>query len=306
MINWEERTVEDAFSDVQRFGRDLTRSLESRVESCVNDVGKANFFDIEETFQFLCGKRLGNDQIKIQEGDLEMFGAETFPQFFHEVCNLNRIKVLNDQHFDKRLFLSILRQSKNAIRHLVWEKAMKNKLIRCLKPINDEQIHVATTVGADPEAKLLEMTCETETTKQVNLHPPFEFEFSNHPTFHAVVEESKVVSLLYTDKTLYGIAGSVAMTAFDIVMSLGGSEAIVESLYSVMDTQRKVRQHHTTLEDPTILDWSISNVLNIEDIVSRAARLYIDGSSVLKLPHHRVGRLKKKSDRSYEGSQVFT
>ena len=251
MINWEERTVKDAFSDVQRFGRDLTRSLESRVESCVNDVGKANFFDIEETFQFLCGKRLGNDQIKIQEGDLEMFGAETFPQFFHEVCNLNHIKVLNDQHFDERLFLSTLRQLKNTIRHLVWEKAMKNKLIRCLKPIKDEHIHVATTLGADPEAKLLEMTCETETTKQVNLHSLFEFEFSNHPTFQAVVEESKVLSLLYTDETLYGIAGSVAMTAFDIAKSLGGSEAIVESLYSVMDTQRKVRQHHTTLEDRT-------------------------------------------------------
>ena len=100
LINWEERTVEDSFSDVQRFGRDLAQSLENRVESCVNDAGKANFFDIEETFKFLCGERLANDQIKIQECDLEMFGAETFRQFFHEVCSLKHIKALNDQHFD--------------------------------------------------------------------------------------------------------------------------------------------------------------------------------------------------------------
>ena len=306
LIHWEERTVEDSFSDVQRFGRDLAQSLENRVESCVNDVGKANFFDIEETFQFLCGERLANDQVKIQEGDLEMFGAETFRQFFHEVCCLKHIKALNNQHFDERLFLSTLRQWKNAVRHLVWEKAMKNKLIPCLKPVKDEYIHVAAAVGTDPEAKLLKMTCETETTDKVNLHKLFAFEFTNHPTFQAEVEESKVVSLLYTDETLYDITGSVSMTAFDIAMSLGGSEAIVESLYSVMDTQRKVRQHHTTLEDRTILDWSISNVLNVEDIVSRAARLYIDGSSALKLPRHRVGRLKKKNDRSYEGSQVLT
>ena len=100
LINWEERTVEDSFSDVQLFGRDLAQSLENRVESCVNDAGKANFFDIEETFKFLCGERLANDQIKIQECDLEMFGAETFRQFFHEVCSLKHIKALNDQHFD--------------------------------------------------------------------------------------------------------------------------------------------------------------------------------------------------------------
>lgn len=182
---------------------------------------------------------------------------------------------------------------------------MKYKLISCLKPVEDEHLRVGAAVAADPEAKLLKMTRETETTNKVNLHVLFAFEFTNHPTFQAVVEESKVVILLYTDGTLYGIAGTVAMTAFDIAMSLGGSEAIVESLYSVMDTQRKVRQHHTTLEDRTIVDWSTSNVLNIEDIVSRAARLYVDGSSVLKLPRHRVGRLKKKNDRSYEGSQVL-
>ena len=184
------------------------------------------------------------------------------------------------------------------------EESHEEQVNTGLKPVKDEYIHVAAAVGIDPEATLLEMTCETETTDKVNLHKVFEF--TNHPTFQAEVEESKVVSLLYTDETLYDIAGSVSMTAFDIAMSLGGSEAIVESMYSVIDTQRKVRQHHTTLEDRTILDWSISNILNVEDIVSRAARLYIDGSSTVKLPRHRVGRLKKKNDRSYEGSQVLT
>ena len=74
---------------------------------------------------------------------------------------------------------------------------MKNKLIPCLKPVKDEFIHVAAAVGTDPEAKLLKMMCETETTDKVNLHKLFAFEFTNHPTFQAEVEESKVVSSLY-------------------------------------------------------------------------------------------------------------
>lgn len=306
LTNWEERTVEDAFNDVKTFGRDLATSLENRIESCITNAGHESFFDIEETFQLLCGERLGNDHVSIQEGDFEMFGATSFQQFFREVCNLKHIKSLGDQRFDERLYLCTLRQWKNAIRHLVWEKDMKNKLLSCLKPVDSTHQQIAVAVTADPEAKLMKMTKGTVATKEVELHPLFTFEFINNPTLQAAVEEYKVVSMLYNDETLYGIAGIVSMTAFDIAMSLGGSEAIVESFYSVMDTQRKVRQQHTTLEDRSILDWSISNVLNVEDIVSKAAKLYVDGSSVLKLLRHRVGPLKKKTETSYTASQVLT
>ena len=41
--------------------------------------------------------------------------------------------------------------------------------------------------------------------------------------------------LLYADSA----AGKVAMTAFDIGLAMGGPEAIAESFYSVMDTQRQ-------------------------------------------------------------------
>ena len=64
LINWEERTVEDSFSDVQRFGRDLAQSLENRVESCVNDAGKANFFDIEEHSNFYVERGLLTIKLK--------------------------------------------------------------------------------------------------------------------------------------------------------------------------------------------------------------------------------------------------
>ena len=149
LTKWEERTVEDAFNDVKTFGRDLAASLENRIESCASDVGQDNLFDIEETFQLLCGERLCNDHVKIQEGDLEMFGATTFQQFFFEVCNLKHIKSLDDQRFDERLFLSTLRQWKNAVPHLAWENDMKNKLLSCLKPVKGEHQHVAAAVTAD-------------------------------------------------------------------------------------------------------------------------------------------------------------
>ena len=81
--------------------RDLATSLENRIQSCIINAGHENFFDIEETFQLLCGERLGDDHASILEGDFEMYGATSFQQFFKEVCNLKHIKSLCDQRFDE-------------------------------------------------------------------------------------------------------------------------------------------------------------------------------------------------------------
>jgi hypothetical protein len=306
LTNWVERTIEDSFKEVSTFASDLSASFQNRIETCgvTEEVGKANFFDIEETFQLLCGERLLNDHVRVREGDLEVFGAASFELFFQEVCNLSHIKAKDDERFDERLSRNVLREWKSAIRHLVWEKAMKNLLLSCLKPVNDNGI--TTAVTTDPEAKLEKMETVAQEDCKLNLHPLFALKFTSHASFQCFVDESKVASLLYTNEILYDKAGSVAMTAFDIATSIGGSEAIVESFYSVMDTQRQVRQLHTTLENRTILDWATSNVLNLEDVISKAAKLYVDGSSSLKLPRHRVGVMKKKTEKSYKASQVLT
>ena len=63
VTNWEEHTSKDSLNDVSKFARDLSLSLENRIESCgvTEAVGKANFFDIGETFQLLSKVRVSND-----------------------------------------------------------------------------------------------------------------------------------------------------------------------------------------------------------------------------------------------------
>ena len=43
------------------------------------------------------------------------------------------------------------------------------------------------------------------------------------------------------------------MIAFDTCTSMGGSEAVCESIYSVMTTQRQEGQSNSTLEDRTLV-----------------------------------------------------
>eukprot|EP00794_Sanderia_malayensis_P001914 gene1914-2172_t len=192
------------------------------------------------------------------------------------------------------------------MKHLVWDKVMKDKLLACLTPLDDENRETMAAIMIDMETQLVKLSKATQEEFKLNLQVLFQLEFGNHPPFKAFVNEAKVISLLYTNQMLYEKAGTVAMTAFDIAMSMGGSEAIVESFYSVMDTQRQVRQNHSTLEDRSILDWATSNILCHDNIIAKAARIYVDGMPSLKLPRHRVGVLKKKTESSYRASKVLT
>ena len=67
VTNWKERTVEDAFNDVKNLANDLAMSLQNRIGLCTSNAEMENFFDIQETFEYLCDDRLNNDHINIQE-----------------------------------------------------------------------------------------------------------------------------------------------------------------------------------------------------------------------------------------------
>ena len=96
----------------------------------------------------------------------------------------------------------------------------------------------------------------------------FRFEFANHGPLEPCVKEEAVLEALYTKSALYEEAGPIAMIAFDICIALGGSAAVCESFYSAITTQRQVGQSNSTLEDRTLVDWSMSNVLRSENVVS--------------------------------------
>ena len=70
----------------------------------------------------------------------------------------------------------------------------------------------------------------------------------------ARIKEESVIEHLYCNSVLYNTAGTTAMAAVDVAMAMGGCEAIVESIYSVMGSQSQVSQLNSTLEDRTLVD----------------------------------------------------
>ena len=255
VLNWEERTLDDSFQDARDFAVDLAVSLKRRLDMCTtNGVKQATFFDIKDTFTFLSGQRLPNGKVILKEGDLEEHGVLAFKIFFSEICALPSVKSLDDPRFDPRLSSSVLHYWKKGLRKLVWEKNMTQDLLSCLESVKKNGIK--SSLLMDFETFLIKLKPLDVDKHKMETRIPFRFEFANHGPLEAYVKEKAVLEALYTKRALYDEAGQVGMIAFDICMSLGGYEAVCESFYSVMATQRQVGQSNSTLEDKTLVDWS--------------------------------------------------
>ena len=145
VTKWVERTTEEAFNDVSIIARDLASSLQNQMDVCLKtDSRNSNFFDIEETVLLICRERVLGERVKLNEGDLEVFGAESFKDFFWEVCHLKHIR--DDDRFDARLYQSVLRDWKGAVRFLVWDQNMKDQLLTCLIPAEDGDVKLINEI----------------------------------------------------------------------------------------------------------------------------------------------------------------
>lgn len=306
LIDWDERTVEDSFVDVRTFATNLAQRLEDRLEASTDPVS-SSFFDISEIFKLLCGKRLPDGRVRLQEGNLEQYGLEEFRHFFREVCDLEHIKNLDNELFDERLYAKVLGSFKHALRMLAWDVELKDTLISCFKIFEDDDKVAVSLLGSGP---LLQMEYVPPLEHLFLTHCEFLVKFSGKESMKVQLLEEEVIKALYCNEVLHSddpLTGRVAMTSFDIALAMGGPEAIAESFYSVMDTQRQYGgQSHASLEDRTLLDWATSNVLKSEEMIRRAAKLYVDGKKEERLSRHRVGQLRKTCNSSYKASKVLT
>ena len=79
---------------------------------------------------------------------------------------------------------------------------------------------------------------------------------------------------LYTDESVYSKLGKEICLVIDIALAKGGSEAIVESFYSLRKCHKKAGgQNNETLSLRTKLDWSLPGPLQADRMVKEVATL---------------------------------
>ena len=130
--------MEESFDYVRTFAHDLSQAIDNRLDSTTNPA--SSFFDVGEIFKLLCGKRLPDGRLNLQEGNLEQYGLEEFREFFKEMCNLEHIQKLEDEIFDERMYALVLRSFKDALRRLVWDEKLKDSLVQCFEIVKDSSL----------------------------------------------------------------------------------------------------------------------------------------------------------------------
>lgn len=93
-------------------------------------------------------------------------------------------------------------------------------------------------------------------------------------------DEMAFIRILYVDEALYSRFGPQFCLMFDVGLNKGGSEAIVESLYSVMKSQAMPGgQSNRTLVSRTKVDWTYPKTsLGIPSLIDSATSILRGGT----------------------------
>ena len=85
---------------------------------------------------------------------------------------------------------------------------------------------------------------------------------------------------------MYVKAGKELCTALDVALAKGGCEAVVESFYSVMATQKKDNISNEVLELRAITDWCFPQPYRCQASTEEVAGIFANGNDRLQLPPH--------------------
>ena len=98
----------------------------------------------------------------------------------------------------------------------------------------------------------------------------------NGKQFKAILDEPVLIETLYNVKEIYSRIGPEFVIALDVALATGGSEAIAESFYSVMDAQKqRCHESNRIMELRAKIDWLLPHVGNhtehlVEGIIGKS------------------------------------
>lgn len=111
----------------------------------------------------------------------------------------------------------------------------------------------------------------------------------NNGELETTLDQKNYIKSIYTNEMFYEKIGREFCVALDVALAMSGFEAVVESYYSVIKTQKKVGgQLNDTLEYRTNVDWVYPHPIQCRETLKHIARMYLDGDASYGLGRHRV------------------
>lgn len=282
VYNWEERTVDESIADLEVFASDLRDSSRDRLERGTAKVSEllSDFLDFEKLLVALEGDLQRAEQSQSPVHCLKnkqkfwKIGKQMFRTWFKYVVSLSHVKAKADNYgrLDESCAEAVYQCFKEVLCELCWgdlrEYGIGCFLAESGKPLKQ----YFTSLAPDTS---------TSTIRQI-----FRLTLLNGKQVKAVLDEPVLIETLYNVKEIYSRIGPEFMIALDVALATGGSEAIAESFYSVMDAQKqRCHQSNRIMELRAKIDWLLPHVGNHKE------RL-VEGIAKKFLENHRSPLLK--------------
>ncbi len=235
LSTWRVREHHDVESDLKAFLADVLESLEKRVAGCTKEIQNVlTCLDLDTIFGLLCGERLPNGKVKLANGEevLELYGRKDFERFYTYVCSLPHIV---DLAVDEELFLNaafgntIFHRMKQALKSYLW-KDTGDHLAKWFSLSTPCQQRLMKLEKIDPSSEIT-VSCLSNTYLLT-------LEDTSGCPLKAKLNEAQVYHSIYTEESLFNEIGPEGCITIDIALAKGGTEAVVESYYSVMKSQK--------------------------------------------------------------------
>ena len=294
MVNWVMRERQDCVDDVKALARDLRESMRQRyanVPSYLEDLHNA--FDLEELFTCLVGERNSSGKVILDEIKLEMKGKEMFAKFCKYCAALPHIRKAiqeEDLEFFEELSHVYHRQFKQAIKNHLWNANKGNERVGSIgqwfliKPPqkkgvnNSEKYDLLSSRYSRFRIESLKMLPQDDDASRCRLHTEFLLRISSSKDELLVrVNEEAIVKSMYTESSLYEAIGRQYMIMFDIAQAKGCPEAIAESYYSCLDSQKmKGGQSTDSLSTRSKIAWCMPNAMRNQRAVKEITKAFLE------------------------------
>ena len=262
-VEWRCRQEKDCKKDLLEFLDQLTNELSSRLNKCV-PKGIENIYlgcDLSRLVTKQSGDWCDDLDVPLLNSSVEE-DARKFIHFYEYATTLAHVVKL-----EKNPNL-VFKQALNAIKLIVWGSSSEFIKLRNLifKPLG----------GEDKEMPSIHPDRVSFKEENLKLVATFSFGEVNH---RAALDEEELTRLLYCDEKCYSKFGQSFCFIYDLAVSKVGTEAICESIYSVMKThQISGTMKNETLVNRTKADWHLPKTpLGIEDFIDEATATYSEG-----------------------------
>ena len=299
VIEWVERTPADCLEELAVLCETIANKMESWYTKSITEAAVilGNCLHLPDVCALLQGTA---DQFTAQQrAALEGYGKADFHIFYNYVCTLRHIMQLADEKPELSLLpeLSHLvhRSFKEVVFQIIWKDLgeCRGRWFPAVKGIHKQSMLNAFEVQHD----------------EFSLEDKYVFRYDGH-VCTTTLNQADAFATFYTNESVYNMAGPEFCIALDVALAMSGSEAVVESCYSVMKTQDMVGgQVNDTLVQRTNVDWSFPMPIQCLEAIKDVALLYLDGDKETGIPRHQPPVFLDERGRTFgkymHGSKVL-